>query len=194
MSTITRWHLVMDAPADLRPSRVHPEVPAIIRVMAVAPELGRFFYTAVGWRWQWVDRLPWTLDDWHRHQARPGFEFWAAWLNGAPVGYYELARHEDGTTEILLFGLLPAFIGQGLGGHLLTHAVQRAWQEGTKRLILNTCSLDHPAAKEGYLARGFRLERTETYERALPRSADGPWPGAGVVAPGTTGPGPPRPV
>ncbi len=179
MSTHTRWYLAMEGPTDLRSACTPEAAPTIARVTAPAPELGRFFYTSVGWRWQWVDRLSWSLDDWHRHQARPGSEFWAAWLDGAPVGYYELDRHEDGTTEILLFGLLPAFIGQGLGGHLLTHAVQRAWQAGTKRVILNTCSLDHPAAKDAYLARGFRLERTEAYEKELPPAMDGPWPGAG---------------
>jgi GNAT superfamily N-acetyltransferase len=195
VSTHTRWHLVMDGPADLRPARTPEVEPAITRVTAPAPELGRFFYTAVGWRWHWVDRLPWALAEWERLQTRQGFEFWTAWLEGAPVGYYELDRHEDGTTEILLFGLLPAFIGQGLGGHLLTHAVQRAWQEGTKRVILNTCSLDHPAAKDAYLARGFHLERTEAYEKALPPAMDGPWPGAEVAGPGGPGQGPPpRPV
>lgn len=171
----------MDTPGELRPSQVPPKEPAITRVMDVSPELGRFFYTAVGWRWQWVDRLPWRLPEWERLQTRQGFEFWTAWLDGAPVGYYELDRHEDGTTEILLFGLLPAFIGRGLGGHLLTHAVQRAWQEGTKRVILNTCSLDHPTAKDAYLARGFHLEKTEAYEKELPPAMDGPWPGAGVT-------------
>ncbi|MFN2317504.1 MAG: GNAT family N-acetyltransferase, partial [Gemmatimonadales bacterium] len=154
MSTVTRWHLAMAGPADLRPARTPDPAPVMTRVAPPAPELGRFFYTAVGWRWHWVDRLPWRLADWERLQSRHGFEFWTAWLGGAPAGYYELDRHEDGTTEILLFGLLPAFIGQGLGGYLLTHAIRRGWEEGTRRLILNTCSLDHPAAKDAYLARG----------------------------------------
>lgn len=167
----------MDQPADLRPARRPDVEPVITRVTAPAPELGRFFYTAVGWRWQWVDRLPWRLVEWERLHARPGFEFWTAWLGGAPAGYYELDRHEDGTTEILLFGLLPAFIGRGLGGHLLTHAIRRGWERETRRLVLNTCSLDHPAARDAYLARGFRLDLTETYEKELPAPMDGPWPG-----------------
>ncbi len=179
MTPITRWHLVMDRPEDLRPARAPEEEPVITRVTAPAPELGRCFYTAVGWRWRWVDRLPWPLVEWQRLHTRQGFEFWTAWLGGAPAGYYELDRHEEGTTEILLFGLLPAFIGRGLGGHLLTHAVRRGWEDGTRRLILNTCSLDHPAAKDAYLARGFRLEQTETYEKELPPPMEGPWPGAG---------------
>lgn len=179
MTRVTRWHLAMESPGDLRPAAAPDEPVAIQRVGMPAPELGRFFYTAVGWRWQWVDRLPWTWQEWHRLQTRPGFECWAMWRDGAPAGYYELDRRESGETEILLFGLLPAFIGRGLGGHLLTHAVRRAWQEGTRQVILNTCSLDHPAAKEGYLARGFRLTRTEELDKVLPPPADGPWPRAG---------------
>jgi hypothetical protein len=30
--------------------------------------------------------------------------------------------------EIAYFGLLPRFAGRGLGGHLLTFTLQRAWQ------------------------------------------------------------------
>lgn len=181
MIAITRWHLAMDAPDDLRPAPPPAAATTITRVGLPAPELGRFFYTAVGWRWRWVDRLDWRWDDWRRLQTGAGYEFWAMWLHGAPAGYYELDRRTDGTTEILLFGLLPAFIGRGLGGHLLTHAVHRAWQEGTRRVVLTTCSLDHPAARAAYLARGFRLERTEAIERELPEPMDGPWVGAGVV-------------
>ena len=58
--------------------------------------------------------------------------------------------------EVAYFGLLPRFIGQGLGGHLLTAAVERAWQRGAKRVWLHTCDLDHPAALPHYQARGFR--------------------------------------
>lgn len=177
MTTVTRWHLAMDQPTDLRAARVPAVEPLMMRVTAPAPELGRFFYTAVGWRWHWVDRLRWSVDEWQRLHTRQGFEFWTAWQGGAPVGYYELDRRGDGTTEILLFGLLPAFIGRGLGGHLLTHAIRRGWESGTQRLVLNTCSLDHPAARDAYLARGFRVERTDEYEKELPPPMDGPWAG-----------------
>jgi ribosomal protein S18 acetylase RimI-like enzyme len=99
-------------------------------------------------------------------------ETWVAWTEGTPAGYYELDAGPRGDVEILYFGLLPAFIGRGWGGHLLTHAIRRAWALGAGRVILNTCSLDHPAALAAYQARGFVVERVEEYQRAPPSPAE----------------------
>ena len=43
------------------------------------------------------------------------------------AGYYELRRDTEGGVEIAYFGLLPEFIGRGLGGALLTSAIEEAW-------------------------------------------------------------------
>jgi GNAT superfamily N-acetyltransferase len=55
------------------------------------------------------------------------------------------------------FGLLPPFLGQGIGGALLTAAIERAWAMDARRVWVHTCTLDHPAALRNYQARGFRL-------------------------------------
>ena len=52
-------------------------------------------------------------------------------VSGAPAGYFELRRDRVGGTEIAYFGLLPEFTGRGLGGYLLTVAIERAWAAGT---------------------------------------------------------------
>jgi GNAT superfamily N-acetyltransferase len=84
----------------------------------------------------------------------------------------------DGDIELASFGILPQFTGQGLGGHLLTCAVRRAWQGGASRVWLHTSSFDHPWALRNYLARGFRIVKTETSPKELPDGPPGPWPGA----------------
>jgi GNAT superfamily N-acetyltransferase len=81
-----------------------------------------------------------------------------------PAGYFELRKCEDGSTEIAYFGLLPAFLGRGLGKHLLTAATEQAWAEGANRVWLHTCTLDDPAALPNYLKRGFKPCKTEKYE------------------------------
>ena len=58
------------------------------------------------------------------------------------------------------FGLLPQFIGQGIGGNLFTRAIECGWNLGAKRVWVHTCSLDHPQALNNYLARGLRLFST----------------------------------
>jgi len=41
-----------------------------------------------------------------------------------------IEKDSEGNANILAFGLLPQFIGKGLGGHLLTKAIERAWEMG----------------------------------------------------------------
>ena len=80
-------------------------------------------------------------------------------MDGTPAGYFEIEKRPEGDVEIKNFGLLPAFIGQGLGGRLLT--VERAWAWGATRVWLHTCTHDHPHALHNYVARGFRVCKTE---------------------------------
>ena len=65
--------------------------------------------------------------------------------------------------EIAYFGLLPEFLGKGLGKLLLTLAVTEAWDSGARRVWLHTCTLDDPAALPNYLRRGFRKFKEERY-------------------------------
>ena len=88
---------------------------------------------------------------------------WVLTVDDVVAGYYELRREEDASVEIVYFGLLPEFTGRGLGGHLLTDAVERAWASGARRVWLHTCSFDHPFAIQNYLDRGFAVFKTERY-------------------------------
>nr|WP_225954294.1 GNAT family N-acetyltransferase [Kibdelosporangium phytohabitans] len=147
-----------------------------------SPEFHRYFYLSVGGDWHWNGRRDWTWDQWQAHVARPGVELWVLWVRGTPAGYGALRAH-DGEVEIENFGLLPSFIGRGLGGYLLTEVVRRAWAiDGTKRVRLNTCSLDGPHAVQNYLARGFVQYKTQQEERPEKDGvARGPWDGANRV-------------
>jgi GNAT superfamily N-acetyltransferase len=78
---------------------------------------------------------------------------------GTRAGYYELRPGGDGV-ELAYFGLLPAFQGRGLGGHLLTHALRRGL-ELAPRVWVHTETRDGPAALPNYLARGLRPYRRE---------------------------------
>jgi GNAT superfamily N-acetyltransferase len=60
--------------------------------------------------------------------------------------------------------LLPEFIGRGLGGALLTSAIEEAWRMSPPiyRVWVHTCDLDHPAALANYQARGMVVYKQET--------------------------------
>lgn len=165
----------------------------IAKVTPPSPELSRFFYTAVGGDWLWVDRLPWTYQQWLNDVGRPNRETWILSARGIPAGYYELELAPESGVEIVYFGLLPASVGKGLGGAMLTHALHRGWDwlESTpsttpsstssttaRRVWLHTCSLDHPAALANYQARGLVLYKTEVEHKELPDKPIGPWLGA----------------
>jgi GNAT superfamily N-acetyltransferase len=123
----------------------------------------RFLYAEVGRAYQWTDRLSWSDETTRAYLSIPGVSVWLMTWGERPAGYFELRQHEDSSVEIAYFGLLPDFIGRGWGKHLLTRAVQSAWQLGADRVWLHTCTLDHPAALPNYLKRGFRPVREEVY-------------------------------
>jgi len=155
---------------------------AFSKVDPPIPELNRFFYAAIGGSWFWIERRSWTYAQWAAQVGRPDeLETWILTVDGVPAGYVELERCADRRVEIVYFGLLAAYIGQGLGAHLLTCAVERAFEMGATKVTLNTCNLDHPQALMNYQARGFREVRTEVRQKEVPPVAPGPWEGAGTT-------------
>ena len=160
------------------------ERPYELREAAVAcPELSRFLYVSVGGPWCWHLRLPWTYRQWLDHLRDPAVATWVGYQGGNPIGYFELHRGAAGAVEIAYFGLLPRYVGRGLGKRLLGDALAKADAFGDGRVWLHTCSLDHPAALPNYLARGFRVRRVDVVEEELPDAPLQPWPGAQVDLP-----------
>jgi GNAT superfamily N-acetyltransferase len=200
---VTTWYLEMLDPSWLRPPgrgrRDAPEGLTVVQAEVPSPELGRFLYTAVGGDWWWTNRLGWTYDRWLAHLDRPALQTWVGYVSGTPAGYFELECQAEASVEIVQFGLLPRFVGRGLGGVLLTAATERARAMGSgaggavakrggagsetggpgvRRVWLHTCTLDSPHALANYRARGFRVYRSETRPRTFPETPPGPWPGA----------------
>ncbi|MAI70435.1 MAG: GNAT family N-acetyltransferase [Rhodopirellula sp.] len=126
------------------------------------PTSNQQLYRDVGSAWQWTDRLTWDNARWSNYAFRDNLNTWIGYWKGERAGYFELESQQDGNVEIMYFGLLPEFIGMGLGGILLTVAIQSAWlKPDTRRVWVHTCSNDHKHALENYLKRGFQLFKTE---------------------------------
>ena len=171
-------HLEMTDRSQFRPGQPAPIDFRLERAQIACPELNRFFYTAVGARWQWHSRLPWDYVRWLAYLDRPELETWIAYVSGTPVGYFELEFQDGNNVEIAYFGLLPSFIGKGLGGPLLSAAISRAWEMGASRVWVHTCTLDHPRALPNYQARGFTVFRSEAKVEELPDHPLEPWLGS----------------
>jgi len=165
---VTVTHLELPSPGALRPSTLVPKgVQLRLEVAPDAAVVAATMYREIGAAWHWRDRLDWTPADWAEAIHRGGVEVWTLNENHRTIGYVELEHRED-AVDVKLFGLTSAGIGRGLGGWMLTQAVERAWALGAVRVILNTCTLDGPTALPNYLARGFRVVRVEQQQRELP--------------------------
>lgn len=153
--TVTYLEMLDPAEHSARP------LPAGVVLKRIDPpdwEINRRMYENVGRPWAWRDKLCWTDEDWRDYAVRDDLETWVASLGGVEIGYFELEVQPGGHVQIQYFGLLPEFTDQGLGGSLLSAAVERAWAvPGARRVWVHTCTLDHPAALPNYLRRGFRI-------------------------------------
>ena len=124
----------------------------------------RYLYDAVGGPWTWTERRLMGDASLAAIVQDPRVEILVLWVDGVPGGYAELDRRSPPDIELAYFGLIPEFIGQGLGRFLLDEAVRRAWSFEPERLWVHTCDLDHPRALGVYEKCGFRV-----YDRRMGR-------------------------
>ncbi|MEQ8303474.1 MAG: GNAT family N-acetyltransferase [Cyclobacteriaceae bacterium] len=158
MSEVTTWYLQMLKKDDFKAKFLTDRRLTVTEVKIKDFRYNRFLYTLVGELWHWLDKLNWSEDDWRQYAENDRLETWVAYYEGTPAGYYELLwQPEEQAAKIEYFGLSPKFIGKGIGGHLLSHAIDRAWKSEIKRLWVHTCSNDHPSALKNYEARGFQV-------------------------------------
>jgi GNAT superfamily N-acetyltransferase len=117
--------------------------------------------------WRSVGR---SDERWRQSLADPRDSHWIAIADGRDIGWGCLTAEDQGSVEILSFGIRPDAVGNGYGGAFLTSLVRCAWQlvadTGDQRVWLHTSSWDHPHALANYLARGFTLCRLELREEA----------------------------
>jgi GNAT superfamily N-acetyltransferase len=163
--TLVTTYLEMRSPEQLRPKRTDTRF-HVREKLRGDWRFNRDLYFRVGERWRWIDKRPWTDKQWKKYALAPELRTFAAFYNGALAGYYELRRDDENGVEIAYFGLLPEFVGRGLGGALLTSAIEEAWSRhggiAPSRVWVHTCNRDHPQALANYQARGLIVYKVES--------------------------------
>lgn len=130
-------------------------------------QLNKFLYQFIGAQWNWTDKLSWSNTQWKSYVESELLRTWIAYYKGAIAGYFELQK-TGSDVEIMYFGLSEKFIGIGMGGFLLSNAIQSAWKwPGTSRVCVHTCSLDHPSALQNYKSRGMVVYKEESVTQPL---------------------------
>jgi GNAT superfamily N-acetyltransferase len=131
----------------------------------------RYLYRAIGADWSWVVRQLLSDEELLQIIGDPAVEVNMLWVEGVPAGYAELDRRQAPDTELAYFGLLPEFIGRGLGRYLLDWTIRHAWRARPRRLWVHTCDLDHPRAVAVYQKSGFRVYDERIQQLELPAGA-----------------------
>jgi GNAT superfamily N-acetyltransferase len=119
-------------------------------------EIIRDLTLEIGAPYAWPSQQ-WSDSQWQLYTETEDLQHWIATRRGTRLGLASI-RFWAEEVQIDTFGLLPRFVGLGLGGAVLTMVIQRAWAEAhsPRRLWLHTSSEDHPAALPNYLERGLR--------------------------------------
>ena len=144
---------------------------AVVHAKKPPVDYYRFLYDAVGRDYDWTSRrrlsdaaLAALLND-------PRLEVHVLMVDGVPAGFAELDRRTEGEIELVQFGLMSDFIGQGLGKYFLQWTIDKAWSYSPKRFWLHTDTKDHPAALPNYAtsARHRGLETPASLRLPHPR-------------------------
>lgn len=163
---VSVYHLEMLA-ASSRSVQMPREGLRVLHAKQPSVSYYRFLYNTVGSNYHWCRRGKLADAELAAIISSPQNELHVLCVEGAPAGFAELNRCEHQVTELVQFGLMPEFIGQGLGKWFLQWTIDKVWSWDVSRFWLHTCSLDHPAALPMYRKAGFVLCHEETVRRPL---------------------------
>lgn len=155
-------YLEMKAPPPPRPPHQPRHPLALLRLAEPSVPFYRFLYNTVGEPWFWYERRAMRDEELAARIRAAGIELSVLYAEGEPAGYVEMDYRDPANVNVAYFGLVPRFIGRGLGGFLLGRAVAEAWRRGPRRLWVHTCTLDHPRALALYQKAGFVAYKQET--------------------------------
>jgi GNAT superfamily N-acetyltransferase len=142
---------------------------ALLRVDKPTVPFYRFLYEQVGDPCFWYERKHLPDDKLAAILADPKVELYVPYVAGSPAGYVEIDRRPTPDVALAYFGLIPDYIGIGLGRYLLDWAIEAAWSSSPRRLTVDTCTLDHVRALQTYQRAGFQPYRQERKSIIDPR-------------------------
>lgn len=162
MEVITT-HLEMRSRPSLAPARfLRPGM--LLRLDPPTVGFYRYLYTAIGSSWGWDERRELDDDALGAIILDPAVDVFVLYVGGVPAGMFELDRRVADEIELRHLGLVSEFIGRGLGKHLVTAAVEAAWDHEPDRLWVRSTSLEHPQGVLTYQWAGFTPYQTTTEE------------------------------
>lgn len=130
---------------------------AILRAENPPVHFYRYLYGRIGDPHKWVSRKILSDDALSEIIHHREVYIYILYVDGVPAGLAEIDGRNRSMVEIKFFGLVPEYVGAGYGRYFLSQSIELAWTLAPERLILETCSLDHPAALPLYQKLGFTV-------------------------------------
>lgn len=171
---VTTIALEMKSPDDFRPKKIERNDICVEKIEIPSASLNHYFFVNVGRPWKWYSRLGWTFAEWQAWVEHEHVHTFVGSIKKTPFGYIELDQQGD-SVEIAFFGVLPEFIGHGLGGYLLSEAIRLAWELNPNRVWVHTCTLDHKYALNNYQDRGLSMYEKTSELETIPDDDDPLW-------------------
>ncbi len=121
----------------------------------------REIFASVGSEWGWASRLILNDSELSNIINSENTKIYFLYFKNEFAGFAELNMQDKNNIELIFFGLLPSFIGKGLGGYFLSYIIEKGWSFNPDKLWLHTCEFDHPQAIKVYQRSGFVLCKEE---------------------------------
>jgi GNAT superfamily N-acetyltransferase len=147
------YYLKMEEPPNERLT-MDSSISFVQLVKPIDPVTYLKYYEIVGFKLNWLDRLVMPKDQLGEKINSLKVHIYVMKVEQHDAGFLELVQEAD-YVELLYFGLLPDFIGKGLGKYFLHWSIHKAWSYNPKWIQLNTCELDHANALPTYRRLGF---------------------------------------
>ena len=163
---VTVYYLEMLAPSQRIPPAPRDGL-TVLHAQTPSVPYYRFLYDSVGKDYQWLSRRKLSDDELASIIGDPQNELHVLHVDGSPAGFAELDRRQPNEVELVQFGLMSDFIGQGLGKWFLQWTIDKVCSYDSRRFWLHTCTLDHPAALPTYKKAGFVQFKEEAIRREL---------------------------
>ena len=153
-TTVT--HLEMVPPfLPAAPDACWPDGISFTRETDISLAAYRALYDDVGRQWHWVNRRLLTDRQLSAIIHHPATEIFTLKRRDRAIGFVELNFKLFPQVEIVFVGLVKDAIGKGLGSQMLQQAISYIYSRAPSRIIIQTCTLDHPSALPLYQSYGF---------------------------------------
>ena len=144
----------------------------VVKTQDITLSLYKYLYITVGREWLWINRLLMSDEKLQQLITSNDIEIFILYVDGIPAGFAEIDKSVKNEVELVYFGLLKEFFGQGFGKYFLNWIIIKIWSYKPERFWLHTCENDHKAALAIYQKVGFEIYDEKILNEIIPEKEE----------------------